>query len=277
MNLGKQVRLNRLFAHPSRRLCAVAVDHFINYGAEQIPEGLARIGHTLEQIVAGRPDSVTMHRGIATSAWLPFAGRIPFILQSTLARPDDSFHEQIADPEDAVRLGADAFAVAGFVRGASEGRYLKAIAECVKAAARFEMPVITHIYPRNFEDGVRISFTPEDIAWATRCALECGSDVIKVPYCNDVKAYAQIVSECPVPVVAAGGPKVKSLEDVLAMLQSVVKSGARGAVVGRNIWSSPQITQTLRAIKAVVHDGADTEKALRIAGWSNERRKEFSC
>ena len=32
MNLGKLIRLNRLFAHPSNRLCSVAVDHFIGYG-----------------------------------------------------------------------------------------------------------------------------------------------------------------------------------------------------------------------------------------------------
>src|SRR5262245_12265729 len=125
MSLGKQVRLNRLFSHPSGRLCAVAVDHFINYGEGQIPPGLAQVSNTLEQIVAGRPDSITMHRGIATSAWLPFAGKIPFILQSTICRPDDSCSEQIADPKDAVSLGADAFAVCGLLRGPSEGRYLR--------------------------------------------------------------------------------------------------------------------------------------------------------
>lgn len=123
----------------------------------------------------------------------------------------------------------------------------------MKAAVRFEMPVITHIYPRNFEDGVRVSFTPEDIAWAVRCALECGADVIKAPYCNDVRAYAQIVSQCPVPIVAAGGPKTKTLEETLAMLRDVVKSGARGAVIGRNVWGSADLTGTLLAMKAVVH------------------------
>jgi fructose-bisphosphate aldolase, class I len=264
MNIGKQVRLNRLFSHPSGRLCAVAVDHFFNYGAETVPDGLRRIGRTLEAIVAGRPDSVTMHRGIAASAWQPFAGKVPFILQSSIVRYDDSCEEQLADPEDAVRLGADAFAVAAFVRGPTEGRHLRVVADCVKAAARWEMPVVTHIYPRTFEGGIRISFDPRDIAWAVRCALECGSDVIKVPYCNDVKAYAQIVAECPVPLVAAGGPKTKTMEDALAMLQAVVKSGARGAVVGRNVWSSPQIARTIAAMKAVVHDGKTPQQALAL-------------
>jgi len=265
MNVGKKVRLNRLFSHPTGRLCSVAVDHFINYNLGALPEGLKHIRTTLNAIVQGKPDSVTMHRGIAASAWGDFAGKVPFILQSTLCKPDDSFHEQIADPEDAVRLGADGFAVAAFVRGKTEGYYLKAVTDCVKMGARFEMPVFVHIYPREFGKEVKISFEPEDIAWATRCAVECGVDVVKVPYCNDVKAYAQIVADCPVPLVAAGGPQTKTFAEALAMLQQVVQSGAAGAVVGRNVWGFDHITKAVRAIKAVIHDANSPKEALRAA------------
>jgi len=253
--------LSRLFSHPSGRLCSVAVDHFIGYG-EGIPPGLSAIRTTLARIVEGRPDSITMHKGIVTSAWEPFAGKVSLILQSTIARPDDSVHEQIADPEDAVRFGADGFAMAAFVRGATEGMHLKTLSECVKEAARFEMPVIAHIYPR---EGPKISFAPEDIAWAVRCALECGADVIKAPFCTDMKAYAQIASECPVPVIAAGGPKANVLEDTLALLGEVVRSGARGAVVGRNIWGFENITTAVLALKAVIHDGKSPAEAMERA------------
>ena len=39
MDLGKQIRLKRIFSHPSGRLCSVAVDHFLNYHHE-MPAGL---------------------------------------------------------------------------------------------------------------------------------------------------------------------------------------------------------------------------------------------
>ena len=87
---------------------------------------------------------------------------------------------------------------------------MRVIADCVREASRFEIPVICHIYPRDPSSG-QILFTPEDIAWAARCAVEVGSDVVKVPYCGDVQAYAQIVADSPVPVVAAGGPQCKTL------------------------------------------------------------------
>ncbi|MCL5998176.1 MAG: aldolase, partial [Chloroflexi bacterium] len=116
MNIGKQIRLNRIFSHPSGRLCSVAVDHFIAYG-EGLPGGLRHIQPTLAAIVAARPDAVTMHRGIAAHCWHPHAGVVPLIVQSSTIRVDDSACEQIATPEDAVRLGADALAIAAFVRG----------------------------------------------------------------------------------------------------------------------------------------------------------------
>ncbi|HAK93953.1 MAG TPA: aldolase [Planctomycetes bacterium] len=265
MGIGAQIRLNRLFSHPSGRFCSVAVDHFIIYG-EGIPPGLAKIRATLAAVAAGRPDAVTMHRGIATSAWAPHAGTVPFILQSTLIRPDDSVFDQVADAEDAVRLGADAIAVVAFVRGPTEGRYLGNVAAVVKDAARFELPVITHVYPRTFKDGVAISYAPEDIAWAVRSVMECGTDIVKVPFSSDPAAHAQIVGECTVPVVAAGGPKADTLEAALRMFAQVVRSGARGATVGRNIWGHGKIAEVLAAVKAVIHDMAEPAGALRRAG-----------
>jgi class I fructose-bisphosphate aldolase len=265
MNTGKLVRLNRLFSHASGRLCSVAVDHFIGYG-EGLPAGLRRIGSTLAAVVAARPDAVTMHKGIATAAWGPHAGRVPMILQSSTARPDDTACEQVATPEEAVRLGADAFAVAAFVRGLTEAAHLRAVADCVRDASRFEMPVICHVYPRDREK--KISLAPDDIAWAVRCACEVGVDVVKVPYCGDVKAYAQIVAECPVPVVAAGGPKTGTLADALGMIGEVVESGARGATIGRNIWGFEEITKAVHAFKWVIHEKKSPGEALRLAGLS---------
>ncbi|MCE5260044.1 MAG: aldolase [Chloroflexi bacterium] len=265
MNIGKRVRLNRLFAHPSGRMCSLAVDHLVAYG-RGLPPGLRHIAATLEAAVSAKPDAVTMHKGLATSLWEPYAGRVPFILQSTLMRIDDSAHEYIATPEDAVRLGADAFAVAAFVNGATEASFLRAIADFVEQAQRYDMPVICHIYPRSFGEGEpTISYASDDIAWAVRCALEMGADVIKAPFCGDIAAQAQIVADCPVPFVAAGGPKTGTLEEALNSMAGAMASGMRGATIGRNIWGNPDVALAVRAFAAVVHDGFTAEQALVAA------------
>jgi class I fructose-bisphosphate aldolase len=267
MNTGKLTRLNRLFSHPSGRLCSVAADHFMGYDAG-LPPGLRHIRATLAAVVAGRPDAVTLHKGIAASVWAAWAGHLPLILQSTAARPDDSACEQIAVPEDAVRLGADGFAVAAFVRGPTEAAHLRVVADCVRQAAAYEMPVICHVYPRAYADGqVAISYAAEDIAWAVRGAVECGVDVVKTPYCGQVQAFAEIVADCPVPLVIAGGPQSRSLESALAMVAEAMGSGARGATIGRNVWGLERVTEAVNAFKGVIHDGLTPEDALRAAGW----------
>jgi class I fructose-bisphosphate aldolase len=263
MSVGKLARLNRIFSHPSGRLCSAAVDHFIGYEGG-LPLGLRHIKHTLSALVAGCPDAITMHKGIAASAWTPYAGKVPLIVQSTIARVDDSACEQLAVPEDAVRLGADAFAVAAFVRGTTEAAHLAVLGQAVRQAARYEMPVICHVYPRVFRERPAISFDPEDIAWAVRCAVETGADVVKVPYCGDVASYAEIVEDCPVPVVAAGGPRADTLQSALQMMAEVVKSGACGSTIGRNIWGFENIALTVKAFKAVIHDGTPVEQALNL-------------
>jgi fructose-bisphosphate aldolase, class I len=265
MNLGKRIRLNRLFSHPSGRLCSIAVDHFIGYN-EGLVGGLRDIRTTLAAVCSAQPDAVTMHKGIAASLWEPYAGKLPFILQSSLIRVDDTAREQIASVEDAVRLGADAIAVAAFVHGSTEAHQLRVVADYVHAAAAYDMPVICHIYPRIFGEKIQVSFAPEDIAWAVRCAVETGVDVVKTPYCGDIPSYSQIVRECPIPLVAAGGPKAQTLKDALGMMAEVIASGALGATIGRNVWGFMDIAAAVQAFKAVIHEQKTAEEALASAG-----------
>jgi class I fructose-bisphosphate aldolase len=231
-----------------------------------LPAGLRHIVATLAAIAAAQPDAVTMHKGIASSAWAPYAGRIPLILQSSIMRVDDTACEQIATPEDAVRLGADAIAVAAFIRGDTEAAHLRIVADCVRQAAAFDLPVICHIYPRYLDGKLRVSYEPEHIAWAVRCAVEAGVDVVKTPYCGDLAAHRDIVADCPVPLVAAGGPQTETLAAALAMMGEVVESGALGATIGRNIWGHQRITEAVNAFKAVIHDRVPAREAMAAAG-----------
>jgi len=140
------------------------------------------------------------------------------------------------------------------------------IADFVRQAAAFELPIICHIYPRNMAGIPKISYVPEDIAWAVRCVVEAGVDVVKTPYCGDLQAWSEIVADCPVPLVAAGGPKADTLEAALAMMADVVRGGALGATIGRNIWGFEQIGAAVAAFKAVIHDGKTAQEALAAAG-----------
>jgi class I fructose-bisphosphate aldolase len=253
-SLGKQVRLNRIFSHPSGRILAVAVDHLINYPVG-MPDGLRQIGATIEQVVQGGPNSLTMNKGTAKRFMPAYAGRVPLIVQSMILRPDSPTYAATADVEEAVALGADAIAVSMFVKGKDEIQYMGHLAAVVGAAERYGLPVVPHIYPLSSGDEhYTITHAPEDVFYAVRVGLEMGADVIKVPYTGDVASFRDIVSVTPVPVVIAGGPKCDTLDDAVAMLRDVARSGAAGATVGRNVWGFPDIPAAVRRLKAAVQE-----------------------
>jgi predicted phospho-2-dehydro-3-deoxyheptonate aldolase len=265
--IGKLIRLERIIDRNSRRTVIVPMDHGVTLGP--IP-GLQDMKATVSKVVAGGANALIIHKGIVAAGHRRSGKDIGLIVHlsgSTSLSPDPNAKVPVCTVEEAIRLGADAVAVAAFLKGTTEAAHIRMIADCVREAARYGLPVISHAYSRDFTGKVAtVSFKPEDIAWAAHCAVECGADVVKVPYCGDVTAYKQIVADCPVPLVAAGGPQAKDLEAALGMMAEVVQSGARGATIGRNIWGVAQITAAVHAFKAVILDGKTPKEAMRIAG-----------
>jgi len=264
VGLGTDIRLARLFSHPSGNLFGIAVDHFVGYGNVR-EGGLANLPQAVDRCMQAHPDTMTMTPGTAKSCWPKHAGQASLIVQASYWTPDDRIRDRFATPADAIRLGADALAVAIGVRGETEGDFIKWLADAVRDAAPYELPVVAHIYPRDYSDGVKIVFTPEEIAYAVRVGIETGVDVIKVGYPGDEQAFAEIIAACPVPVVMAGGPKEPTLKGALEHMVAGMRAGARGAVVGRNIWGEANMEQAARAYAAVLHDGVSADEALTLA------------
>lgn len=264
MALGSKVRLARMFSHPSGNLFGTAVDHFVGYGNVR-EDGLADLPAALDRVMRAKPDYVSIQPGAARHLWPQYAGQAALAIQAGCFTPDDRIRQLIATPEDAVRAGAEALAVAIPVRGSTEGDYIRWLTDSVNAAERFGMPVVAHVYPRDFSQGGKIVFTPDEIAYAVRIGFETGVDVIKVGYTGDFASFRDTIASCPVPVVMAGGPKTETLLDALKQTADGVRAGARGAVVGRNIWGHGDTEMAARAFKSVIHDGLDGDAALAAA------------
>lgn len=250
--LGKQIRLKRIFSHPTGRILSIAVDHLVNYPIG-MPEGLRNLGATIEKIIKAKPSAITMLKGSAARFMPRFAGEVPLILQQMAIRPHSPHLADLVTVEEAVALGADALAVAVYVKGKDDIPAYKHLATVVRESERFGLPIITHIYPLVFErDAPRISNAPEDIFYAVRVAAEMGVDVIKTPYTGDIASFKDIVSITPVPVVTAGGPKCETLDEAVAMMRDVVRSGAAGSTVGRNVWGFSDVGLAMDRLKAAM-------------------------
>jgi len=258
--LGKQIRLNRILAWQKRRVITVAVDHMINYPVG-FPEGLKDMGTTVQKIVAGGADALTMNKGAALRYMAPYAGQIPLIIQSMALRPGEPEFADTATVEEVVRLGADAIAVAMFVYCKEEMRYIRHLSEVVREAAAFGLPVIPHIYPlASGDERHAVLHDAEHIFYAARVGMEMGADIIKVPYTGDVASFCDIVNTFNVPVVAAGGPRCATLTDAENMVRDIGKTGAAGATVGRNVWGFEDIPLAIKTLKIAINEGLEAHK-----------------
>ena len=68
ISLGKKVRMSRMVNPVSNKMMAITVDHAISRGIAPMT-GLHSIQSTIDKIVAGKPDAMTVTPGILNQCW----------------------------------------------------------------------------------------------------------------------------------------------------------------------------------------------------------------
>jgi DhnA family fructose-bisphosphate aldolase class Ia len=259
--LGKAVRLKRLQNPASGRILTVAIDHAPSYG---ILAGLENIPRLVDRVAAGNPQAIMLMKGVAERCFQPYVGRIALILKSSTLSP---FHPEydvwVSQVEDALRLGADAIAMALTVGSAQQPQLLSNLAALVREAERVGMPVIVHAYPNGELVPSDQRYSAKQVGYAARLGMELGVDIVKTFYTGSAETFAQVVElAAPTLVVAAGGPKLETDADVLRMAQAVRQAGAAGLTFGRNIWQSEHAPRMIQALGYILHHDGSAEAAL---------------
>jgi class I fructose-bisphosphate aldolase len=260
--LGKEIRLKRMLNKKSGRLLAITVDHSIARG---IMNGLIPISETIKKIVAGKPDSLTMHKGIAERCFAPYIAEVSLTIKcSTFSPYQPTYDTWVTDVEEAVRLGADAVSMGCIVGGDSQPEQLRNLGIMSKQAESYGMPLVAHIYPRGemVPQGERYNW--KNIAYAVRAGAELGVDIIKTSYTGDPETFARVVEACPARVVIAGGDSADSVENFLKMTKEVIDVGGAGVTYGRFVWEYKEPAKLIRALSSIIHDGCTVEQAMEL-------------
>ena len=156
-----------------------------------------------------------------------------------------------------------AVALSVFVGTEHERQTLGGLGRLVDEAGRCDLPVLA-VTAVGEELG---TYDARYLGLATRICAELGADIVKT-YHTD--GFDSVVEAAMVPVVVAGGKRLGSMPDVLALASDAVAVGAAGIDVGRNVWQSDDPVATIQALRAVVHHGHGVDDALglyeRLAG-----------
>ncbi|HKL82333.1 MAG TPA: fructose-bisphosphate aldolase, partial [Desulfobacter sp.] len=230
---GKERRLRKILNKKTGRSLVLAVDHGMALGAMT---GIVDIADTIRKLDAtDKVDCWLMTKGIYSHAFDP-AGDPGVILRAsggaTIAGPELTREGQTADAEEALRLGVDAMATTAFVGSIYEHETLIGMAGMATECRKWDMPLLGVIgLGKTNEDKKK---DPKFIALGARVGAEHGADLIKTYYTET--DFDKVVAGCPVPVMIAGGPKCETDRDTLNMIYGALQGGAKGIVMGRNVW-----------------------------------------
>lgn len=256
-------RLNNIFKSDGKSI-VLAIDHG---GAFNVLPELNNTGEIIEKCKEGGIDALLTTYGIITS-YQKEIGDLGIILRadggvSQLAKTRDKSVEVLYSVETALRIGADGMLCMGFPGASNEDTTLKGLARLVAEANEWNMPIGAEMLPRGFEPA-EDSRTPENVAFACRLGAEIGADFIKTDYTGDKESFKKVVEGCYKPVLVLGGSKAKEDRDLLQMIKDSMDAGAKGVIIGRNIWRRPDPGKVCAAINAIVHENAEVEEALKL-------------
>lgn len=248
---GKTRRARRIFG-PDGRTVLVAVDHAAYMGAGPPLD-------SLPAIAAGGPDGIlaTWHIARAQADTFAEAGLVLRVDGGTSdlgGMGADDVSDVLYRAEQAVAIGADAVVILAFPGAPDEDRSLKRLARLCAECELLGLPVMAEMIPGGWARA--IDWTTDTVCSAARIGVELGADIIKTTCPGPTEEFAAVVEACPAPVVALGGPKAKSEDDVVALARGVVEAGAAGVAFGRNVWGSADPQAMVGRLREAVHGTA---------------------
>ena len=255
MDWGLKNRIARIINPVNGRAVMLAVDHGYFLG----PTESLEVPRQTVMPLLKYCDSLMLTRGVLrTSVDANFP--VPIVLRvsggSSIIGEDLSNEKITTSVKEAIRLNASALAMSIFVGAKYEHNSLVNLGNLVNDAAEFGIPVlaVTAVGKELKKRDTRY------LSLSCRIAAEFGAHMVKTYYCEN---FEKVVNTCPVPVIIAGGPKLEERQ-ALELTYNAIKSGASGVDMGRNIWQSKYPVPMIRAVRAIVHENSNVDKAYDL-------------
>lgn len=264
--LGKEVRMSRLVNPKSNKMMAITVDHATSRGIAPLT-GLHHVQDTIDKIILGRPDAMTLTKGIAEHCMWNHAGEVAMLMKisnySPVAPTKDTIFGTV---DEAIRMGADAVSMGCVTLGDFQGEQFEAIGRVSEECMRKGMPLIGHVYPKGESVKPEDRTAWENIAYCARSACELGMDIIKTTYTGDPESMAKVVATVPSTfrIVIQGGDACKTLDDYLQMTRDAMDCGVGGVTMGRFVWNYKDVTALVIALRYIIHEGYSVKEAKEL-------------
>jgi class I fructose-bisphosphate aldolase len=162
-------------------------------------------------------------------------------------------HNLVATVEDAVRMGVDAvkMLMPWNTSNAERTALAHRVGKVVAACEQWEIPLILEPVMIGAPRTEEVIDEEQKVA---RIAYDLGAHILKIAFPGFERTRA-LVTELRLPVVIAGGPLSGDPSETVEAVRQTIDAGARGVIVGRNIWQrgESEATDTLNEIAKLTH------------------------
>ena len=256
MDWGMENRIAKLIKPESGRAVWLAIDHGYFLGAVS---KLEKPGETVKPLLTFA-DAIMLTRGVLRNC-IDAKNSPAVILRvsggNSIIGEDLSKEAITTSIKEAVRLNVAACAFSIYVGAKYEHQTLLGLANLVNEAQEYGIPVlaVTAVGKELAKRDARY------LSLSCRIAAELGAQMIKTYYCEN---FEKVVNSSPVPLVIAGGPKLRTERDALQLASDAVQRGAVGVDMGRNIWQSDNSLAIIQAVRHIVHENASVSQAQEL-------------
>ncbi len=172
---------------------------------------------------------------------------------------------QIAEIEEALRLGADAVVLFTALGGDWEVEMVRTLAAVGRECAAAGMPMIAEAeFPTTYAsvEELKNKYGFEYLRRNVRLCAELGADIVKTNWPGDQEQFSRLVEAANgIPVVLAGGSRLEDSE-LLQRMEAAMAAGAIGCSVGRNIFMHRSPEAITRALSRVIRERWPAAKAM---------------
>jgi DhnA family fructose-bisphosphate aldolase class Ia len=270
-------RLNRFLGADGRCL-DVAIDHGV-FNEFAFLDGLEDMPAVVRSLVEAGPDAIQMNIGQADILQSIPGPRKPALMLRTdvgnLYNPTTHavMFDQLVHWDEPIigALKADAAGVVCnlLLMPGQPDLHRQTVLNAARLRAacdRYGMPLMIEplvLKSNEQSGGYQVDGNKKLIIPLVRQARELGADVIKADPTDHPEDYHEVVQAARCPILVRGGGK-KPIGTVFSEAYAYLQQGAHGLVYGRNIYQHPNPARIVAAFMAMIHEGANVERALAI-------------
>lgn len=276
MRVSKKARMNRLFTNGG--CLDVAIDHGV-CNEPTFMDGLEDMSGVVAQLIDAGPDAIQMNYGQSDLLQSrPEKDKPALVMRIDMGNPYNATRHRVmwallqnADEPiiGALEMDAACVVVNLFMLPDEPELFQQCVANIAKVRAaceKYGMPLMVEplvMQANSDRGGYLVDGDTQKVTTLVRLARELGADIVKADPTDDPKDFHHVIQAARCPVLVRGGGKA-DLMTVFKNSAEMIAQGAKGMVYGRNIYQHDNPKAVVSALMAMIHDGADADKAWSI-------------